>query len=231
MTLRCHRITDRIATDKAPIDDLRERLTTVLLERVAEQDGPGAATVLGALTPLLARLPDCRTSVKWFQQHYPVLSTVSRCGDKDRCPSCGEDLACPLDVWWQPLVETSLTNLTMDSAKVAYWLRGQKEGRGVLETWRRKCSIGFSDYAGWVLYRWYVDRNHIGRGHRLLRRLYEDGWRDPRIIDARLARLQVRYTGQVDDDGNPIPKRIHAARTPRRLHPTLFSRAGGSRER
>lgn len=184
-----------------------------------------------------------------------------------------------LDVWWQPLVETSLANLTMDSAKVAYWLRGQKEGRGVLETWRRKCSIGFSDYAGWVLYRWYVDRNHIRRGHRLLRRLYEDGWRDPRIIDAyagilaapgraedleaalevcasglatrekstdrawrqvvtrqtsiaaRLARLQVRYTGQVDDDGNPIPKRIHAARTPRRLHPTLFSRAGGSRER
>lgn len=48
-------------------------------------------------------------------------------------------------------------------------------------------------------------------------------------IAGRLARLRVRNTAQVDEDGNPAPKRIHTASTPRRLHPTRFSRTTGTR--
>lgn len=66
--LRCPYLDDRVATAGLPPVELLEALEPALAAALSAPDVAGAATVLGALRPLLAALPNRTAALRWFKK-------------------------------------------------------------------------------------------------------------------------------------------------------------------
>jgi DNA polymerase III epsilon subunit-like protein len=126
--LRCEDLAARAAV--VPPARLRELLYRELERRATANDAAGAATVLGALMPLLAAVPNSiagaraegvpvsrvpgqvgvrGTAIAIYRWIETTVAPLRRCGDRDACPACRGGQACPRDVWPQGLVPNVLT--------------------------------------------------------------------------------------------------------------------------
>lgn len=107
--LRCTHITDAVLESKAPTDVRLDVLHRVLAGRLAAHDAAGAATVTGALLPLLqehhaamSSRHDRPSALRWAKQWGPEFDKVSNCetaNDADLCPWCRNADTCPIDLW------------------------------------------------------------------------------------------------------------------------------------
>ena len=164
-TLRCDSLGSRVAPE--PL--LRGLLLEALDETAAAGDAAGAATILGALGPMLGRLPG---SIAEMRRHGPALTRIAgagnqrgvalalhawlaprldalgRCPTADPCPSCREAEPCPLDTWRTALVPSALGPKA--SQVVAFWdptgqasAAAKGAGRGYLSM--RRTAPGLAD--------------------------------------------------------------------------------------
>jgi len=124
-THRCDGLDSRVAPE--PL--FRGLLLETLDATAAAGDTTGTATVLGALRPMLGRLPG---SIAEMRRHGPPLTRITgagnqrgvalalhawlaprldplgRCPTADPCPACREGEPCPLDTWRTALVPSAL---------------------------------------------------------------------------------------------------------------------------
>lgn len=107
--LRCPHLVDRVEQAGPAPHRLLPVLEQVLEQLAADGDGPGAATLLAALLPLMGHLPPRKgrhgmreAVLAWAGRHAPALDALDRCGGEDRCPACENRQPCPLDTWRQP---------------------------------------------------------------------------------------------------------------------------------
>ena len=134
--LRCEGIAARIA----PEDRARGLLLEALDDRAVAGDGPGAATLLGAVALMLGRLPGSLAEMRRYGPALvrvpgfgnqrgvalalhtwlaPRLDPLGRCPSSDPCPWCREGEPCPLDTWRTSLAASAIAP---DEAKVtAFW--------------------------------------------------------------------------------------------------------------
>ncbi|MGZ6858909.1 MAG: 3'-5' exonuclease, partial [Blastococcus sp.] len=85
--LRCPYLDDRVATAGLPPDELLVLLEPSLAGALADADPARAATVLGALRPLLGALPNRSAALRWYTKWRPKLDATGSCPDDDRCPA------------------------------------------------------------------------------------------------------------------------------------------------
>jgi DNA polymerase III epsilon subunit-like protein len=191
--LRCGDIASRPAI--VPEAALRRLLFSVL----PDADGPGAATLLLALAPLLTGLPSSlpearkeapalpsvpgavrRRAVgialaRWLSQ---ILPAKGRCSPADPCPACREGEACPLDIWPQAVAAVALNET--EAAVDAFWSPGDppsEQGFGVL---RPKSAV----LADAMLRRCVVfwrERGRLGTARTVAHQAFQAGCRDPEV--------------------------------------------------
>lgn len=277
--LRCPYAEDRVAT--AAIDPARRReAVESVLDRLLTtgHDGPdvsAVATILGALTPLLAELPSRDAALRWHDRWQPRLAAVGRCDRSARdavaCPACRAGQPCPLDVWQRHLATAARGTVTAQSAKSFLHVTGVNSGRGVLTTWLAAKRRLLAEATAWLVYREHRDAGQAATADMFARHAHRTGARDPRLVAAyanllaapgdqaalqraidvcddaflsrqgstddawtelaakrgqllgRLSRVRGHDTGQLDDDGNPIPVRRHHPDVPRRRHARRFA--------
>jgi DNA polymerase III epsilon subunit-like protein len=134
--LRCRHLDDRVIQAGPGPVALLQRLEAVLAQRCDAGDAAGAATVLGAMLPLLPQMkPPTKTAIKrttgrtWTAKWAPKFNALGRCTGEDLCPACRRREACPLDIW----PETIATLVVSDPAKssVSYLqVSGKDRGTG-----------------------------------------------------------------------------------------------------
>lgn len=187
--LRCPYLDDRVATAGLPPDELLTTLEPALATALAT-DAAGAATVLGALHPLLAALPNRSAALRWFTKWRPKLTAVGSCPDDDRCPACRERRPCPLDTWHQPVAAAALGRLDGgQSARSFLHTSGVDTGRGVFTTWRDKKMSVLADHAAWLVHQHWMTTGQPNRAELVGRYAWAAGGRDPRLVAAHARRV------------------------------------------
>jgi hypothetical protein len=202
----------------------------------AASDRAGTATILGALRPMLGRLPG---SIAEMRRHGPALTRITGAGNQrgvalalhawlaprldplgrcptDACPACREGEPCPLDTWRTGLVPSALGPKA--SQVNAFWnTTGQASaaakgaGRGYVSM--RRTAPGLAD----VVLRACLEF-HRASGDRLTAALLaEQVWQQARCSDP--AVTETRATTMAADRHAPI-KLVRLPREPR------FLRAG-----
>lgn len=202
--LRCRHLDARVEQAQPAPAVLLEQLEAVLDERCTTGDTAGAATVLGALLPLLEHLPP-RTgrlgfrnaALFWARDWADRLNALGRCDGTDLCPACRRREPCPLDMW----PDTLATNALGDPARYArgfFEMTGAERGTGVYTTWiaaghdPRICGAAL-----WLCAEhWRRVGQDVRAGH-----VIEYGWdagsRHPDIADAYAGQLAA--AGRVSD--------------------------------
>jgi DNA polymerase III epsilon subunit-like protein len=276
--LRCRHLDDRVANAGPHPARIIPLLETVLDDRLDEGDTAGAATVLGALLPLLEHLPPRagrlgfrNATLAWAQQWRPRLDTLGRCGRRDQCPTCRRGDPCPLDTWPSHVAQLALGDPDR-YARGFFETTGKEAGTGAYTVWRNKGLDRVADAAVWECVSYWRNVGQRTRADQLAQlavgvschhpdvaSIYaanvaaagtatdltaalhacdlilahagddtSDGWVRLRArrnqIAGRLQRLSVRPSGQIDEDGNPIPVRRHHPITPRRTRTPRFQR-------
>ena len=139
VTLRCRNLDDRVANAKPPAPVLIAEPEPVLDDCCKTDDTAGAATVLGALIPLLPQLPpmpsgrlaERRAFLAWAHQWGPPLGLLGRCGDRNMCPACRRREPCSLDMWADTIGVAAL-GLSEQTAKGFLRLSGKTANEGGL---------------------------------------------------------------------------------------------------
>jgi len=191
--LRCGDITSRRTV--VPEGTLRRLLFAVL----PEADGPGAATLLLALSPLLAGLPPSLPEARreapalpsvpgavrrravgialaqWLTQ---ILASKGRCTPEDPCPACREGEACGLDTW--PAAVAALALDETEAAVDAFWSPGDPSAEQGFTILRTKSAV----LADAMLRRCVVfwrERGKLGTARTVAHQAFEAGSRDPEV--------------------------------------------------
>ena len=275
--LRCVHLQGRVEQAEPPPVKLLAPLITVLDERIAAADAPGAATVLGALLPVLGHLQPRKgrlglreAVLAWTRQRATPLTTLGRCDEEDRCPACRTDDPCPLDVWPDVVAAVALGD-PEHYARGFFEMTGKERGTGAYTSWlKRGIDQRVCDAALWLCVEHWRDVEMSKRAEQVIELGWHAGSRHPDLADAyagqiaaagrltnldralrvcddaldttegsthpgwgrlrsrrnqlagRRQRLLVRPSGEVDEDGNPIPARRHHPTQPRRTRPTRF---------
>lgn len=189
-TLRCPYALDRAAVaevDPAAVRTAVEAVLAHLLQQ-AEPDVPAVATVLGALAPLLATLPDRRAALRWFDTWQPRLAAVGRCPrdakDCVACPDCRTGSPCPLDTWPRDLAVPARGNVTASSRKSFLNVSGVDVGRGVLTSWLKAGRRPLADAVAWLVYQEHRQAGQTSHATALARYAHRAGATEPRLVAA-----------------------------------------------
>lgn len=142
--LRCRHLDQRVLQAEAPVLKRMEALEVVLEDLCTANDTAGAATVLGAMTPLLAVIDPYNTTtslrsyvMQWVLYWSPRLTPLGRCSEDDYCPACRRHEACPLDAW-PDFVGPLALGPAATSAKGFFQTSGVEVGTGGYTTWKRR---------------------------------------------------------------------------------------------
>ncbi len=206
-TLRCDALGSRVAPE-APFRGL---LLEVLDATAAAGDVAGAATLVGALAPMLGRLPG---SIAEMRRHGPPLVRVpgagnqrgvalalhawlaarldrlGRCRPDDPRPACREGEPCPLDTWRTALVPSAI-GMTARQV-VSFWsttatgpTTKKGAGRGYLAL--RRTAIPLADAALRACLEF-----HRANGDRLTASLLaEQVWQQTRCLDPAVTEVRA----------------------------------------
>jgi hypothetical protein len=207
-SLRC---SEMAAPDDIPGHEKRRLLFTVLADAASRKDATAAATVLGALGPLLATLPDNIADLRietgaslprvagrkggrgvavvlWLHLEQ-MLAGVSRCPADRPCPACRLGQPCPRDTWPQALAAFVLPAPT-DRTATAFWNpSGQatdEKGKGGGRGWAsmRADAPTLADAA----LRRCLDFYRAGRktefADAVVDQVWREGCRDPAVVAA-----------------------------------------------
>ena len=188
--LRCPYLEDRVHEAPLPPDELLTALEPALDAALTRNDPPAVATVLGALLPLLAQLPNRPAALRWHRRWAARLDAAGGCPADDRCPACRDRAPCPLDTWHQPLAAAALGPLRdAQSARSFLHTTGVESGRGVFSTWREKKLTRLADYAAWLVHQHWVTNGQPNRAELVARHAWKAGGRDPRLVAAYARRV------------------------------------------
>jgi len=145
--LRCP---EMAAPGGIPDHEKRRLLFAVLTDSARRRDSTAVATVLGALGPLLATLPDNIAALRvetgallaritgrrndrgvavalWIHLQH-LLAGVGRCPADAPCPACRDGLPCPRDTWPHALAVFVMPAPTERTATAFWNPRGQPQG-------------------------------------------------------------------------------------------------------
>lgn len=208
--LRCRHLDDRVAHAQAPATALITGLEAVLADRISTDDTAGAATVLGALLPLLPGLPpmpagrlkERRAFLAWAQHWGPLLDRLGRCGDTSRCPACRRREPCPLDMWPDTIGAAALGD-PEQPAKGFLRLSGKSASEGPFVTWRSQGLSAVADAALWVCVQHWRAIGQADYAGQVVRAAWGLGCRHPDVTDA--------YAGQLAAAGRTADLRAALA--------------------
>ncbi len=276
-TLRCRHLDARVSEAGPKPTVLLAELEAVLADRGKAGDTAGAATVLGAMLPLLAHLPARKgrlgfreAALFWSKKWAPKLEPLGRCDKNDPCPACRRYDPCPLDEWPDTIARIALGD-PATYAKGFFEMTGREAGTGAYTSWnRRSIDLRVGDAAVWLCVQYWNDIGQAARAEQVVHLAWDAGCRHPDVADAyagqlaaagrladltagidicdialsvrhdsthegwvrlqsrrnqlagRAQRLQLRPSGQFDEDGNPIPLRRHHPDAPRRKPTARF---------
>ncbi len=194
--LRCRHLAPKIlAAEAAPTAMLTE-LEGVLEDCCTRDDTAGAATVLGALLPLLVHLPPTKgrlgfrtATIAWAKTWSPKLRTLGRCADNDLCPACLIYEPCPLDAWPDTIAQLALGDPNR-YARGFFETTGRERGTGVYTQWAKKLSDHrVPDSGVWMSVEHWRRIGQVARAEQLAQYAWEAGCRHPDVADA--------YAGQL----------------------------------
>lgn len=139
--LRCPAVVERVEQAGPAPHRLLPVLEGVLDRLAVAEDGPGVATLLPALLPLLEHLTPHKgrhgmreAVLAWTNTYAARLDALDRCSPDDRCPSCEARQPCPLDTWREPLAPLAVGD---PDKRARSFLRpnGSQAGTGAYNTW------------------------------------------------------------------------------------------------
>ena len=191
--LRCADITSRQMV--IPQVALRRLLFAVL----PDADGPGAATVLLALSPLLAGLPPSLPEARREAPALPsvpgavrrravaialaqwlaaILASKGRCSPADPCPACREGQACALDTWPAAVAAVALDET--EAAVDAFWSPGDPAPEQGFTILRPKSTV-LADAMLRRCVAFWRERGKLGTARSVAHQGFEAGCRDPEV--------------------------------------------------
>jgi DNA polymerase III epsilon subunit-like protein len=194
--LRCRHLDARVSEAEPKPDTLLDELDAVLADRCAAADTAGAATVLGALLPLLEHLPPRKgrlgfreAALFWAKKWSPKLILLERCDKSDPCPACRRYDPCPLDVWPDTIARIALGDPDQ-YAKGFFEMTGREAGTGAYTSWaRRRIDPRVGDAAVWLCVQHWNDIGQAARAEQVVHLAWDAGCRHPDVGDA--------YAGQL----------------------------------
>ncbi len=206
--LRCDGLGSRVA----PEDRARGLLLEAIATTATAGDVAGTATLLGALAPMLGRLPG---SIAEMRRHGPALTrlpgagnqrgvalalhawlapkldALGRCRSADPCPSCREAEPCPLDTWPTAIAASAI--VPTEAAVTAFWnttasgaTTSKGSGRGYLAM--RRSAPELADAALRVC----LEFHRAKRDRVTAALLAEQVWRTARCSDPAITEVRVR---------------------------------------
>lgn len=221
--LRCRHLDDRVANAGPRPATLIPLLEDVLDDTLAAGDVPGAATVLGALIPLLpdrppnkGRLGFRNAQLAWTKTWAPRLEHL-RCGSRDRCPACRRHEPCPLDTWPDTVAAAALGDPDR-YARGFFETTGKEAGTGAYTTWCDKGAGIIADTAVAICIDHWRAIGQATRAVQVAQLAWGAGCRHPDVVDA--------YAGQVAAAGARTDLRAALAAAKR----TLRARRGSTHE-
>ena len=193
--LRCRLLDDQVAGAGPKPAKLLPELEAVLDERATAGDVAGAATVLGAMLPLLPEASQSTNLVKrrnellaWVARWQPRLDRLGRCSTIDACPACRRKEPCSLDMWPDAVAAAALG----DPARTALSFlhpNGREVGTGVYTRWVAKAMRPVADAALWRCVEHWRSTNQPVRASQVAQLAWQAGSRHPDIADAYAALL------------------------------------------
>jgi DNA polymerase III epsilon subunit-like protein len=202
-TLRCRHLDARVQHAGPAPHLLVPRLEAVLGEMCDNGDIAGAATVLGALTPLLEHLPPrtgrlgLRNAVlAWSKTWAPKLQPLGRCDTKDPCPACRRRESCPLDTWCGTAAVVALGE-TDRYARGFFETTGREAGTGAYTSWLGSgVDQRIADAGVWACVEHWRRIGQDVRAQQLVELAWTAGCRHPDVADA--------YAGHVAASGRLV---------------------------
>jgi len=191
--LRCELLTDRVTATHADPSVLRLQLEEALADAIAASDRAATATILRALSPLLAQLPSRRAAERWWDRWAALVSAVGRCQDDDQCSSCRHERPCPVDVWHHHLAIAALGKPHL--AKTFLPTSGERAATGVFATWRSKGRHRLADRVAYLTWRYWRDSDQPSKADTVARYAWDGGAREPRLVNV--------YAGLIAASGTP----------------------------
>lgn len=191
--LRCPYLADRVSAARLPAATVLRLLSDVLDTLVCggartepDRSPAAAATVLGALLPLLTSFPNRADALRWHDKWNQRLATTGRCAAADPCPACRSGAPCPFDVWHHHLAPAALGRLDHRSQVPVSFLRttGAHAGTGVFSTWRKEGREHLADHTAWLVYQHWRQVGQYARADLLAYYAWAAGGRDPRLVAA-----------------------------------------------
>ena len=187
--LRCPYAADRVAAVELPDDQARATVER-LLEAAATQptpDVPTVATLLGALLPLLERLPDRAAALRWHDKWRPLLTGLGRCPRDETlvpCPDCRAYRPCPLESWYDHLAAAARGKVTVGTTKSFLHVTGTHLGRGVFTTWLDAGRTRLAEATAWLVYEEHRAAGQEAAAQTFARYVHLAGGRQPRLVAA-----------------------------------------------
>ena len=222
--LRCRHLDDRVLNAGPKPTVLFTEVEAVLNERVTDGDVAGAATVLGALLPLIpsmapraGRLGFRNAQLFWARDWGPRLAALGRCGTRDRCPACRRLEPCPLDTWPDTVAAAALGDPER-YARGFFETTGKEAGTGAYTQWCAKGVTGVADAAVLIALNHWRDIGQVTRSEQVAELAWNAGCRNPDVVDV--------YAGQLAAAGGVADLRAALAATKR----TLRQRHGSTHE-
>jgi len=189
--LRCRHLEGRAMEAEAPVLTRMEALEEVLEGLCVEGDIAGAATVVGAMMPLLEVIDPHRTRVgyyayvlEWARYWAPKLDPLGRCEGTDLCPSCRLLKPCPLDAWPDVVGRLSLVEPSR-SVETFFGTSGKKVGLGTYANWEKKgMDPRVLGAALWAIVEYLRASGQSSEADRVVRIGWDKGSRHPSLAEA-----------------------------------------------
>lgn len=188
--LRCPYTADRVATASLDAKTARGQVEQVLTGLLAADpvDVPAAATIVGALAPLLEQLSTRAAALAWHDRWQPLLASLGRCGSSGRdaivCPDCRAGRPCPLDTWYQHLAVAARLPVTAQSRTSFLHTQGADVGKGVFTTWLKVGRPLLAEATARIVYDEHRATGHEETAAMFARYAWLAGGRDPRLAAA-----------------------------------------------
>lgn len=205
--LRCPLLADRVAAALLPPADLLVALLPRLRAAIASGPPGAAATLLGAMLPLLPSIPPLATgdarharraaAAAFDDDLGAALDRLARCLPETACPACRRDAPCPRDTWRLALAPAVLPEGTAHKQPVFLHVGGSVGPKGaylsLLATGHQRLADAALrlDHASWVV------RGQGSIAANLARTAIDDGCLDPAIAARHAAALAA--PGRHDD--------------------------------
>lgn len=187
--LRCPYAADRVAAIELPDYEARAAVEGLIAAACAQPipDVPAVATLLGALLPLLERLPDRPAALRWHDTWEPRLAPLGRCPRTSKavaCPECRSYRPCPLDSWYDHLAIAARGKVTDQSRKSFLHVTGANQGRGVFTTWLNADRTRLAEATAWRVFEEHRAAGQEATAQTFARYAHLAGGRQPRLVAA-----------------------------------------------